>query len=60
MIISIVKPKKMTLSEINLITPKLREESIKHLKTILSEEQITETLIVDHMKNRLKLYIKDR
>lgn len=59
MIINIKKSKKLTLSEINLITPKLRTESINHLKTILPEEQITETLIIDHMKNRLKLYIKD-
>ena len=52
---------KLTLQEINeVITPKLREEAIKHLKTILPEEQITETVIVDHMRNRLQLYIKDR
>ncbi len=59
MIINIKKSKKLTLTEINLITSKLRTESINHLKTILPEEQITETLIIDHMKNRLKLYIKD-
>ena len=59
MIINIKKSKKLTLTEINLITSKLRTESINHLKTILHEEQITETLIIDHMKNRLKLYIKD-
>ena len=59
MIINIKKSKKLTLTEINLITLKLRTESINHLKTILPEEQITETLIIDHMKNRLKLYIKD-
>lgn len=59
MIINIKKSKKLTLTWINLITSKLRTESINHLKTILPEEQITETLIIDHMKNRLKLYIKD-
>ena len=59
MIINIKKSKKLTLTEINLITSKLRTESINHLKTILPEEQITETLIIDHMKNQLKLYIKD-
>lgn len=59
MIINIKKSKKLTLTEINLITSKIRTESINHLKTILPEEQITETLIIDHMKNRLKLYIKD-
>lgn len=59
MIIQVKKSKKLTLSEINVITPKIRNEAIAHLKTILPEEQITETLIVDHMKNRLKLYIKD-
>ena len=59
MIINIKKSKKLTLTEINLITSKLRTESINHLKTILPEEQITETLIIDHMKNRHKLNIKD-
>ena len=59
MIITIKKSKKLTLTEINLITSKLRTESINHLKTILPEEQITETLIINHMKNQLKLYIKD-
>ena len=59
MIINIKKSKKLTLTEINLITLKLRTESINHLKTILPEEQITETLIINHMKNQLKLYIKD-
>lgn len=59
MIINIKKSKKLTLTEINLITSKLRTESINHLKTILPEEQITETLIINHMKNQLKLYIKD-
>ena len=50
--------KKLSLAEINIITPKLREEAIQHLKTILHDDQITESLIIDHMKNRLKLYIK--
>ena len=60
MIIKTIKPKKITLNEINeIVTPKLRLEVINHLKSIgLKDEEITETLVIDHMKNRLKLYIK--
>ena len=58
--ISTIKKQKLTLKEINeVITPKLREEAITHLKSLgVKDEELTETLIVDHMKNRLALYIK--
>lgn len=61
MIIKTIKAKKITLNEINeVVTPKLRTEAINHLKNIgLKDEEITETLVIDHMKNRLKLYIKN-
>ena len=60
MIIKSIKPKKLTLNEINTsITPKLRLEAISHLKSIgLKDDDITEILIVDYMRTKLKLYIK--
>lgn len=58
--ISTIKKQKLTLKEINeVVTPKLREDAIKHLKSIgFKDEELTETLIVDHMRNRLALHIK--
>lgn len=60
MIIKSIKPKKLTLNEINTsITPKLRLEATEHFKKLgLKDDVITEILIVDYMRTKLKLYIK--
>lgn len=61
MIIKSIKPKKLTLNEINtIITPKLRLEATEHFKKLgLKDDDITEILIVDYMRTKLKLYIKN-